>query len=85
MNLSNIPKKIILFLINRIIESVGFFIILLGLFLFISIASFSPDDPNFIFPDNTNIKNIFGFYGSFISDLTLQSIGLISYLFSITM
>ena len=84
MNLSNIPKKITLFLINRLIESVGFLIILLGLFLLISIASFSPEDPNFIFPDNTNIKNIFGFYGSYISDLILQSIGLISYLFSIT-
>ena len=58
MNLSNIPKKITLFLINRLIESVGFLIILIGLFLFISIASFSPEDPNFIFPDNTHIKNI---------------------------
>ena len=43
------------------------------------------EDPNFIFPDNTKIKNILGFQGSFISDLFFQSIGLISYMFSITL
>ena len=37
--------------------------------------------PIFIYtPENTNIKNIGGFYGSVISDFLLQSIGLISLL-----
>ena len=40
---------------------------------------------NFIFPDKSEIKNILGFYGSFVSDLFFQSIGLVSYLFSITL
>ena len=51
--------------------------------LFIALLTYSPEDPNFIFPDNTEIKNIFGFQGSFISDLFFQSIGLISYLISL--
>jgi S-DNA-T family DNA segregation ATPase FtsK/SpoIIIE len=46
--------------------------------------TYSPEDPNFIFPDNTEIKNFFGFEGSFISDLFFQSVGLIAYLISLT-
>ena len=41
--------------------------------------------PNFIFPDNTKINNILGFQGAIVSDLFFQSIGLISYLFSLTL
>ena len=49
-----------------------------------SLITFSPDDPNFIFPENTQIKNLLGFQGSFIADLFFQSIGLVSYLVSFT-
>jgi len=52
--------------------------------LFIALATYSPEDPNFIFPDNTKIKNLLGLYGSFISDIFFQSIGLVAYLVSIT-
>ena len=55
-----------------------------SIFLFLSLATYSPEDPNFIFTEQVNIKNIFGFYGSVISDLFLQSIGLISFLFCFT-
>jgi S-DNA-T family DNA segregation ATPase FtsK/SpoIIIE len=48
------------------------------------LVTYSPDDPNFIFPENTQIKNLLGFQGSFISDLFFQSIGLVSYLISFT-
>ena len=41
--------------------------------------------PNFIFPENTDIKNILGYQGSFISDLIFQSVGLIAYLIPITL
>ena len=84
MKLSEVSKKISSFIINRIIEILGLIIILIGIFLFLSLITHAPDDPNFIFPDNTNIKNLFGFYGSFISDLFLQSFGLISFLLGIT-
>jgi len=52
---------------------------LISIFLLASIVSYSPSDPNFIYtPENTEIKNIGGFYGSVISDFLLQSLGLIS-------
>ena len=52
--------------------------------LFIALLTYSPDDPNFIFPDNIEIKNFFGFRGSFVSDLFFQSVGLTAYLISLT-
>ena len=84
MNFSEFSKKIIQFSINRIIDMTGILIICISLFLLLSLITYSPEDPNFIFPENTNIKNIFGFYGSFTSDIFFQSLGLISFLFSFT-
>ena len=49
------------------------------------LLTYSPEDPNFIFPENTKIKNILGFQGSFVSDVFFQSIGLVSYFFSFTL
>ena len=51
----------------------------------LALLTYSPEDPNFIFPDNTEIKNILGFQGSFVADLFFQSLGLISYMLSITL
>ena len=48
------------------------------------LISYSPNDPNYIFPENTEIKNLLGFQGSYISDLFFQSIGLIAFLIPIT-
>ena len=59
-------------------------VFIIGL-LFIALISYSPNDPNFIFPENTEIKNLLGFQGSYISDLFFQSIGFISYLISLTL
>ena len=50
-----------------------------------ALATYSPDDPNFIFPKNTEIKNILGFQGSFVSDLFFQSVGLIAFLIPVTL
>ena len=47
-------------------------------------ATYSPTDPNFIFPEKTEIKNLLGFQGSYVADLIFQSIGLIAYLIPIT-
>ena len=75
--LSNINS----FIRNRLIELSGIVLLLLGVFLSISIFSYSPNDPNFIYtPESTEINNIGGYYGSVISDFFLQSIGLISIL-----
>jgi len=85
MEIKKILDNSLNFLIKRFIEMFGLIISILSLLLLISLIGYSPDDPNFIFPDNTEIKNFLGFRGSFVSDLFFQSIGLISILFSITL
>ncbi|MDC2976647.1 DNA translocase FtsK [Candidatus Pelagibacter sp.] len=54
--------------------------VIISILLFISLISYSPEDPNFIFPENREIKNLLGFRGSFIADIFFQSIGIISLL-----
>ncbi len=73
------------FTIKRLAEIFGITVLVAGILLLLALLTYSPEDPNFIFPENTKIENILGFYGSFISDLFFQSIGLISYLFSLTL
>ena len=78
---SQLLIKINNFIRNRLFELLGVVLILVSFFLLSSIATYSPSDPNFIYsPENTEIKNIGGFYGSVVSDFLLQSIGLISIL-----
>ena len=80
MDIKKTANLLINFTIKRLAEIFGIIIFSGGILLFIALLTYSPEDPNFIFPENTEIKNIFGFSGSFISDLFFQSIGLISYL-----
>ena len=84
MNIKKIANNVLIFIINRLLEISGIFISILGFLLLISLISYSPSDPNFIFPENAEIKNFLGFRGSYVSDLFFQSIGLVSYLLSIT-
>ena len=78
--------KINSFVKSRLIEFLGILLVVTGIFLVVSIVSYSPSDPNFIYtPENTDIKNIGGFYGSVISDFLLQSIGLISLLVTLNL
>ena len=73
------------FTIKRIAEIFGITVFCAGVLLLLALLTYSPEDPNFIFPENTKIENILGFHGSFVSDLFFQSIGLVSYLFSFTL
>ena len=83
---SQVLTKINRFTQNRFIELGGAILVLSGLFLFLSILSYSPADPNFIYEtDNNEIKNLGGFYGSIISDFLLQAIGLVAFLFTINL
>ncbi|MDC0851126.1 DNA translocase FtsK [Candidatus Pelagibacter sp.] len=84
MNIKKTANLLLNFAIKRLAEIFGIIIFLLGLTLFIALLTYSPDDPNFIFPDNTQIKNLLGFQGSFISDLFFQSVGSVAYLISLT-
>ena len=85
MNIKKIANTALQFIIKRLIEIFGVVVIVVGLLLLIALISYSPDDPNFIFPENTKIKNFLGFQGSYISDLFFQSVGLISYLISLSL
>ena len=85
MDIKKLANSFIIFIINRLLEICGIFLIILGIFLFLSLISYSPEDPNFIFSKDTEIKNFLGFYGSYTSDLFFQSIGLIAFLVPFTL
>ena len=85
MKLKKLAHNVINFGTNRVIEIFGVAVLLAGVFLIASLITFSPDDPNFIFPNNGEIKNIFGFHGSFTADIFLQSFGLIALLIPLTL
>ena len=85
MDIKKLSNKVLTFLIKRLIEIFGILVILCGVLMLTALISYSPEDPNFIFPENTEIKNILGYQGSFVSDLIFQSVGLIAYLIPITL
>ena len=84
MDIKKLSNTALLFIIKRLIEIFGISIFMLGILILIALISYSPEDPNFIFPENTEIKNLLGYQGSWMSDLLLQSFGLVSYLLPIT-
>ena len=85
MNIKKTSNLLLNFALKRVAEIFGLLIISTGILLLAALLTYSPEDPNFIFPDNTKINNILGFKGSFISDLFFQSFGLIAYLISFTL
>ena len=84
MDIKKLSITALTFITNRLIEIFGICVLMMGFLIFIALLSYSPEDPNFIFPDNTIIKNILGYQGSVTSDFILQSIGLIGYLLPVT-
>ena len=84
MDIKKLSNSVLNFTINRLIEITGIIILIISVLLFLALISYSPLDPNFLFPNNTQIKNLLGFQGSFISDLFFQSVGLVAYLISFT-
>ena len=80
MEIKKLAHNALNFGINKFIEILGIGIVVIGALLLLSLMSFSPDDPNFIFPEKTIIKNLLGYHGSFSSDFFFQSFGLISFL-----
>ena len=84
MEIKKLGNSLLIFITRRLIEITGIIITVFGILLFLALISYSPDDPNFIFPKNLQIKNYLGFHGSYTSDLFFQSIGLIAFLIPIT-
>ena len=80
MKLKKLASNLINFGLNKAIELIGIAIFILGVLLLASLITFSPDDPNFIFPSDIQIKNILGFHGSFTADIFFQSFGIIALL-----
>ena len=84
MDIKKIAKNSLNFTFNRLIEIFGILVSIAGILIFLALFTYAAEDPNFIFPDNTEIKNLLGFQGSFTSDLLFQSFGLAAYLLPIT-
>ena len=85
LDIKKIANSVTIFIVKRLIEIYGIFISIFGVLLLLSFVSYSPDDPNFIFPKDTEIRNFLGFQGSYTSDLFFQSIGLIAFLIPLTL
>tara|TARA_B100001057_G_scaffold34149_1_gene30981 strand:- start:1096 stop:3219 length:2124 start_codon:yes stop_codon:yes gene_type:complete len=84
MDIKKLANLSLIFLTNRLIEIIGIIISIFGFLLLISLITYSPSDPNFIFSDNIEVENLLGFQGSYVSDFFLQSLGLISFLIPLT-
>jgi len=85
MKIKKLAHNSLNFIIKRSIEFVGLILFLVALLLLISLISYSPEDPNFIFPKNTDVKNILGYRGSLAADFLFQSFGIISIFTAITL
>ena len=84
MKIKNLVDNTTSFLFKRLSELIGLATLCLSILLLVSLISYSPEDPNFIFPENAEIKNLLGAKGSYASDILFQSIGLISLLVPIS-
>ncbi len=84
MDIKKLSNTALTFITNRLIEIFGICFFLMGVLILIALISYSPEDPNFIFPENTIIKNFLGYQGSVTSDFIFQSVGLIGYFLPIT-
>jgi S-DNA-T family DNA segregation ATPase FtsK/SpoIIIE len=85
MDIKKTANLLLNFAINRLAEIFGILISLTSVLLFLALITYSPNDPNFIFPENTKIENLMGYQGSFVSDLFFQSVGVIAYLIPLTL
>ena len=78
---TNFLNSVTNFIKKRTIEFVGLILIFASICLAITLTTYSPEDPSFVFGDRDfEIKNFFGIYGSSIADFLLQSFGLMSFL-----
>ena len=84
MNIKIVFDKVTNFTLKRLSELIGLLLLALSILLLTSLITYSPEDSNFIFPNNSEIKNLLGIKGSYVSDIFYQSIGLISLLIPIS-
>ncbi len=70
-----LPDSVRYFLINRLFEVSGVLSIICGLFVFVSILTYSPFDPNFNNLTSYEVSNFGGMIGANISEILLQVFG----------
>jgi len=71
------PEPVQAFMARRIVDGMALFFIISGLFITISLLSYSPEDSSFNVANagTQKIENIFGHAGANVSDLLIQTIG----------
>ena len=84
MDIKKLYNTTLNFIIKRIVELFGILLSIFAILLFLALISYSPEDPNFIFNNDIEIKNLLGLKGSYTADIIFQSIGLVSLLLPLT-
>ena len=78
-------EKIKDFSLKRLVEFIGLIILISAILILLSLISYNPNDPNFIYPENQEINNILGINGSITADFLLQSVGIVAYCLPISL
>jgi len=73
------------FLIKRVTELISLILMISSFSILISLITYSPNDPNFIIDNTSEIQNFLGYRGSVVSDFLFQSVGLVAYLVPFTL
>ena len=60
MKIKNLVDNTTSFVFRRLSELIGLATLCLSILLLVSLISYSPEGPNFIFPENAEIKNLLG-------------------------
>ena len=80
-----LPDSVRIFLVNRVLEITGITSVLIGLFILISVMSYSSFDPNILNLNNYEPKNLGGRLGANISEILLQFFGYSSILICVVL
>ncbi len=75
-----LPDSLRIFVINRALELSGLLFAILSIFVFTSIVSYSPFDPNINNLNSSEVRNLTGLVGANISNILLQMFGYFSLL-----
>lgn len=80
------PDSVQAFVARRIVDTTGLFLLAVGAYIFLGIASFNRADPsiNTAAIENKDIQNWMGQSGAYLSDILLQSIGLGALVFALS-
>ena len=74
-----LPDSLRIFIINRALELSGILFAVLSIFVFTSIISYSPFDPNINNLNSSEVRNLTGLIGANISNILLQMFGTLVY------